>query len=104
MYHVIASAPQDAPYPDLYVKPARFAEHMAYLARHRYQVVSLQQVWNYWHGGALLPRNPVVVSFDDGFPNWYTEAYPILQKHGWVGTMNIAVSHLDLLHSQEPSL
>jgi len=94
MYHAIAPAPGNAPYPDVYVTPVRFAEELAYLARHRYHVLTLQQVWNSWHGGAKLPRKPVVVSFDDGFRNWYTEAYPVLKEHGWVGTMNIAVSHL----------
>jgi peptidoglycan/xylan/chitin deacetylase (PgdA/CDA1 family) len=95
MYHVIAPAPPDAPYPDLYVTPRRFAEHMAYLARHRYHVVTLQQVWDHWHGGVPLPSKPVVVSFDDGSRGWYTHAYPILRRHGWVGTMNLALSHLN---------
>jgi len=95
MYHVIAAAPEDAPFPELYVSPLRFAKQMAHLARHRYDVVTLQQVWDHWHGGARLPRKPVVLSFDDGFRNWYTQAYPILRKHGWVGTMNLALNHLN---------
>ena len=94
MYHVIAPAPSGAPYPGLYVSPARFAAHMAYLDRHRYHVVTLQQVWSHWHGGTKLPSKPVVISFDDGFRNWYTHAYPVLRKHGWVGTMNLAGNHL----------
>jgi peptidoglycan/xylan/chitin deacetylase (PgdA/CDA1 family) len=95
MYHVIARAPDDAPYPDLYVTPGRFAEHVAYLARHRYHVVTLQQVWDHWHGGPPLPSKPVVLSFDDGSRGWYTHAFPILRRHGWVGTMNLSFSHLN---------
>jgi peptidoglycan/xylan/chitin deacetylase (PgdA/CDA1 family) len=95
MYHVIAPAPEEAAYPGLFVAPSLFAQHMAYLARHRYHVVTLQQVWDHWHGGTALPAKPVVVSFDDGFGSWYTQALPILRKHGWVGTMNLAVSHLN---------
>jgi peptidoglycan/xylan/chitin deacetylase (PgdA/CDA1 family) len=95
MYHVIATAPRAAPYPDLYVAPRRFRAHMAHLARDGYEVVTLQQVWDHWHGGARLPRKPVVVSFDDGSRGWYRHAYPVLRKHGWVGTMNIAVNHLN---------
>jgi peptidoglycan/xylan/chitin deacetylase (PgdA/CDA1 family) len=95
MYHVIADPPEDAPYPDLYVTPRRFGEHVAYLARHRYHVVTLEQVWDHWHGGRSLPPRPVVVSFDDGSRGWYTHAYPILRRHGWVGTMNLALSHLN---------
>jgi peptidoglycan/xylan/chitin deacetylase (PgdA/CDA1 family) len=95
MYHVIAPAPPDAPYPDLYVTPRRFAEHIAYLARRRYHTVTLQQVWDHWHGGVPLPSKPVVVSFDDGSRGWYTHAYPILRSHGWVGTMNLALTHIN---------
>lgn len=95
MYHVIAPPPDDAPYPDLYVTPQRFRQHMAFLDRHGYQVVTLQHVWDLWHGGVRLPEKPVVITFDDGFRSWYTEAYPVLKTHGWVGTMNLAVSHLD---------
>lgn len=95
MYHVIGRAPSDAPYPELYVTRLRFAQHVKHLARRRYNVVTLQQVWDHWHGGPRLPSKPVVVSFDDGSRGWYTHAYPILRRHGWVGTMNLALSHLN---------
>ena len=94
MYHEIAVPPADAPYPELYVNPRRFRAHMTYLARHRYEVVTLQQVWDHWHGGPRVPRKVVVVSFDDGSRGWYTAAYPTLRAHGWVGTMNVAVNHV----------
>jgi peptidoglycan/xylan/chitin deacetylase (PgdA/CDA1 family) len=37
----------------------------------------------------------VVVSFDDGFGSWHRVAYPVLRRHGWLGTMNLALSHLN---------
>ena len=95
MYHVIGRAPSDAPYPELYVTRRRFAEHIEHLARRLYNVVTLQQVWDHWHGGPRLPSKPVVVSFDDGSRGWYAHAYPILRRHGWVGTMNVTLSHLN---------
>ena len=93
MYHAIERAPASAPYPDLYVPRKRFAEEMRWLAEHRYHAVTLYDVWKHWHGCGL-PSKPVVLSFDDGFRDWYTAAYPLLAKHGWVGTMNLAVSHI----------
>jgi hypothetical protein len=47
-------------------------------------LVSLQAVYDYWHGGPL-PRKPVVLSFDDGFETDYSRALPILGAHGWAG-------------------
>jgi peptidoglycan/xylan/chitin deacetylase (PgdA/CDA1 family) len=65
---------------------------MRYLDRHRFHVVTLQEVYDYWHG-TPLPRRPIVVSFDDGFAGQYREAMPILAAHAWAGTLNLAVSH-----------
>ena len=76
---------------------------MHWLARHRYHVVSLQEVYDYWHG-APLPRKAVVVSFDDGFHGHYTKAMPILAKHGWAGTLNLAISHLSKANAFTPRM
>ncbi len=93
MYHVIRRRPAGAPFPELYVPRAVFAAQMRTLAGRGYHVVTLQEVYDHWHG-APLPRKPVVVSFDDGFRNQYTHALPILSAYGWAGTLNLAVSHL----------
>jgi peptidoglycan/xylan/chitin deacetylase (PgdA/CDA1 family) len=95
MYHVIAAPPPDAPYPNLFVPPRRFAAQIALLARHGYHGVTLGRVWAHWRRCVPLPSKPVVVSFDDGFLSWYRVAYPVLRRHGWLGTMNLALSHLN---------
>lgn len=95
MYHVIASAPPGAPYPNLFVPPRRFAAEVAYLARHGYHGVTLDRVWAHWRRCVPLPARPVVVSFDDGFAGWFRFAYPVLRRYGWRGTMNLALSHLN---------
>ena len=82
-----------APYPDLYVPKRAFTDQMRGLAARGFHVVTLQEAYDYWHG-APLPSKPVVVSFDDGFRNHYTAAYPILAQFGWSGTLNLAISHL----------
>jgi peptidoglycan/xylan/chitin deacetylase (PgdA/CDA1 family) len=93
LYHVIGDRPAGAPFPDLYVPVRVFAAQMNQLARRGSHVVTLQEVYDHWHG-APLPSRPVVVSFDDGFRNQYTKALPILQRHGWAGTLNLVVQHL----------
>ena len=92
MYHVIARATSSTPLAYLWVAPSVFAAQMRWLDRHHYHVVTLQEVYDYWHG-APLPSRPIVVSFDDGFRNHVTEAMPILDRHGWGGTLNLALSH-----------
>lgn len=93
MYHVIGDPPPGTPFTDLWVSPSTFAAQMRYLDEHGYTVVNLQDVYDYWHGGPL-PRKAVVVSFDDGFDGHYRRARPILARHGWSGTLNLALSHI----------
>ena len=92
-YHVVGDRPPGAPFPDLYVPVSVFARQMNQLARLGDHVVTLQEVYDHWHG-APLPSRPVVVSFDDGFRNHYTKALPILRRHGWAGTLNLVLQHL----------
>ena len=92
MYHVIAQASASTPLAYLWVAPRVFAAQMRWLHHHHYHGVTLQEVYDYWHG-APLPSRPIVVSFDDGFRNHLTQAMPILDRHHWEGTLNLALSH-----------
>lgn len=89
-YHVIAVAPPTAAFPQLWVPPREFAAEMRYLDRHGYHVISLQEAYDYWHGGDS-PRRPIVVSFDDGYRSQYRSAMPVLARHGWPGVLNLVV-------------
>ena len=98
MYHVIESAPPGAQLPALYVSRADFAAQVNALAAKGYRAVTLQAVWDAWHGRGSLPRKPIVFSFDDGYRSQYTNALPVLRAKGWPGVLNleVAVLHVDL--------
>jgi peptidoglycan/xylan/chitin deacetylase (PgdA/CDA1 family) len=49
--------------------------------------------------GARIPGRVFVVTFDDGFENTYTHAWPILRELGVPATVFLATAYLD---SQEP--
>src|SRR5919204_5797760 len=59
-YHVIATPPATAPYPQLYVRIPQFAAQVRWLASHGYQAVTMDQVDAAWSGRKPLPRRPVV--------------------------------------------
>jgi peptidoglycan/xylan/chitin deacetylase (PgdA/CDA1 family) len=94
MYHVIAAPFADSPYPGLYMPPAEFSAQMNALAAAGYHAVTLDQVRRYWQRGTPLPRKPIVLSFDNGYRSQYTQALPILQRHGWVGVENLQLAGL----------
>ena len=94
MYHVIGPVPAGARLPSLFVAPSRFATHVRALRNAGYRAVTLQRVWDAWHGRATLPRRPIVVSFDDGTQGQVRHALPVLRRAGWPGVLNLAWNFL----------
>jgi peptidoglycan/xylan/chitin deacetylase (PgdA/CDA1 family) len=92
MYHVINAPKPGTANPELWVSRDDFQAQMKYLADQGYHAVTLQQVWDAWHSGGLLPSKPIVVSFDDGYHSHYTNALPILKAQGWPGVENLEVN------------
>jgi peptidoglycan/xylan/chitin deacetylase (PgdA/CDA1 family) len=95
MYHVIANAPAGARIPELFVKPIRFRAQMADLAKRGYTAVTLEQVYAAWERGGLVPKKPVVISFDDGYRGDYTDAMPILAAHHWPGVLDLQLGAVE---------
>jgi peptidoglycan/xylan/chitin deacetylase (PgdA/CDA1 family) len=84
MYHYIRINPdsQDQVGFNLSVTPDDFDQQMAYLAAHGYHAIDVQQLTEALKSHTSLPPNPIVLTFDDGYRDFYTDAYPILQKYG----------------------
>jgi peptidoglycan/xylan/chitin deacetylase (PgdA/CDA1 family) len=98
-YHVLGQAPEDAPYPELYVGRTDFSKQMDWLEEQGYEAVTLEQVEAAWYHGATLPPKPIVLSFDDGYRPQFTFALPELRKHGWAGVLNLKAEGSDLYES-----
>ncbi len=63
------------------VTPEMFERQLAYAAR-RYRIVSLAEIADACEGGRPLPPRACFVTFDDGWRDNYTVAYPILRRMG----------------------
>ncbi|HYU73073.1 MAG TPA: polysaccharide deacetylase family protein [Ktedonobacteraceae bacterium] len=75
------------------VSPTLFSEHMAYLHQHAYTPITVTQlVRTRAQESSTLPERPVILTFDDGFSDFYTEALPVLQKYGFVATLYIVTA------------
>lgn len=71
-----------------------FDKQIRYISE-RYNVVSLKQVVDAMPSGAELPKNPAVITFDDGYKNNYTAALPILQKYRLPATIFVTPGYVD---------
>ena len=94
MYHVIGTPRASTPNQGLWVTPALFDSQMQALHSAGYSAITLDQAWRGWTTGAPLPRKPVVVSFDDGYPGDYTHALPELRRLGWAGVLNLELDNV----------
>lgn len=93
-YHVVNRPPPGTPNPELWVSREDFAAQVNALAQRGYHAVTLQQAYDAWHRGGLLPSKPIVFSFDDGYHSQYTNALPILHARSWPGVLNLQVDLL----------
>lgn len=84
-YHSIGDRPRDGTM-RWSVSPGDFEEQMAMLAQRGRQALTVAQYADALRSEAALPADAVVVTFDDGFADLATTAYPVLQRHRLVAT------------------
>ncbi len=92
MYHHISDNsrwPNDDRKKRLTVQPDRLAEQLDYLQRAGYTTITLDDLAAALRTGAPLPNKPVILTFDDGYQDFYTNAYPLLQRYGAKATIYI---------------
>ena len=51
--------------------------------------MTLQQLFDGIYTGAPLPSKPVVLTFDDGYSDAFTDAFPLLRKYSFGGSFAI---------------
>jgi peptidoglycan/xylan/chitin deacetylase (PgdA/CDA1 family) len=110
LYHSIAEG-VPAKFSEWAVPPRMFTAHMAFLSEHRYTPITVTQLaTTITSGDGNLPDRPVVLTFDDGFADFYTDALPILKQYGFAATLYIAsglvgvVNHRLYDESKKPML
>lgn len=94
MYHSISST-ACAGFKPCTVSPEVFDTHLSYLKQHHYTSITVTQLSKAMgRGGIGLPPRPVVVTFDDGYADFYTAALPILQYYGYTATLYVATGYI----------
>lgn len=92
MYHSI-SASKNAKFHPFAVPPERFAEHLAYLSEHGYTPLTVTDYRQARAGDdSLWPEQPVVLTFDDGFGDFFTAALPLLQRYKFPATLYVTTT------------
>jgi peptidoglycan/xylan/chitin deacetylase (PgdA/CDA1 family) len=87
MYHSISDEPEAdvTPYFRTATSPMIFRQHMQLLKSAGYKGVDIKTGIEALKGGKK--EKLAVVTFDDGYRDFYTGAFPILKEHAFTGTM-----------------
>lgn len=116
MYHSISDDPEPSfsSYYKVCTSPQRFAEQMKWLADAGYRGVTLSEGLkelrkeesdkeqgpgretdsNRNPNSAFKKQKLVAITFDDGFRDFHTEAFPVLRQHGFTATMYLPTAFI----------
>lgn len=92
MYHHIL--PEGGNSSKLIVDLACFEKQMSYLKEKNYQVLALDHFFSLILNDRPLPSKAVAITFDDGYEDNYTYAYPLLKKYGFPATIFLIVEKI----------
>jgi peptidoglycan/xylan/chitin deacetylase (PgdA/CDA1 family) len=72
------------------IRPELFAEQIAYLHQHAYTPMTVTQfVRARAQTATVLPSSPIVLTFDDGFADFFTAVLPILKLYDFTATLYV---------------
>jgi peptidoglycan/xylan/chitin deacetylase (PgdA/CDA1 family) len=74
--------------------PHKFREQMQILRDKRFNIISLNNLVNLIRNKQPLLSNTAIITFDDGFKNFYQKAYPILQEFGFSTTVFLVTGYM----------
>lgn len=96
MYHSISKETQSGilPYYQINTSPERFKEHMECIHQRGFSVIRLQDIGRVWGEEVKDFRRYVVITFDDGYRDFYTSAYPILERYGFPATVFLPTTYI----------
>lgn len=91
MYHSIKYEKDN----ELRIPKEKFKEQMEYLKKEGFNPLSLNELYSHMLLGTEIPQKPIVITFDDGYADNYTNAYPILKDLGFKASVFVISSVVD---------
>ena len=90
MYHHVSNKPtRNVLDYSLTVTTTEFNAQLDWLKAQGYQSIDMTELFDALYYGKALPRHPMILSFDDGYEDMYTDAVPALLAHHYRGVFYI---------------
>lgn len=97
VYHNIEEKPLNVRNSELpyYVTPKVLEEQFKYLSDNNYTSLTFKDIQLIEENKLKLPEKPIILTFDDGRENQFTEAYPLLKKYNLKAIFYVFTNALD---------
>jgi peptidoglycan/xylan/chitin deacetylase (PgdA/CDA1 family) len=100
-YHQIGEPGEDPDSQRHTIKPSVFDRQMRYLKEQGFSSIRLDDLPCVSQARSLtaaLPSKVIAITFDDGYQDTFTTAFPILQKYGFVATVFVTTGFVGSQH------
>ena len=77
------------------ITPCELTARLDWLTTHGYTTILPRDLEAYWDDKKPLPGLPVILTFDDGAPDWITTVLPQLRAHGLIAEFYTTVDHVN---------
>jgi peptidoglycan/xylan/chitin deacetylase (PgdA/CDA1 family)/glycosyltransferase involved in cell wall biosynthesis len=101
MYHKIPDAPLATKH-QIFVTKENFEKHLAYFKAHDFTPITFLDYQEFASGRRPLagfPRRPIILTFDDGYTDNYTNLLPLMQRYGYRGVLYL-LGDFDIRYNQ----
>lgn len=92
-YHSINKDPSGKS--PIIISPEKFRQHLQTIKDNGYTTLTMAQFNDYIFGDKPIPEKSVLLTFDDGYMDNYTNAFPILKEFNMNATIFVISSYLD---------
>ena len=94
LYHHVSDEKTDLP--ELTISSKVFDYQMKTLKNHGFTPITSEILLNYMSGKTVvMPEKPIVITFDDGYEDNYSYAFPILKKYNFKATIFMVGVNID---------
>jgi peptidoglycan/xylan/chitin deacetylase (PgdA/CDA1 family) len=92
-YHSVTPGDPSQWDPSLFMDAGTFARRLELLRQAKCSVLGLGEALRRLENGSLPPRS-VAITFDDGFADFHSVAWPLLRKHGYPATLYLTTYYM----------
>ena len=80
---------------ELRVPKETFEKHMEWLHKKGFNTLTMKEYYNAISTGKQVPKKAILITFDDGYKDNYTNGLPVMKRYKMKGTIFVITSTID---------